>query len=153
MSPIEFVDDLPPKPHGKGKGPAYGWEAEDEVRANPGRWAKVWTYPARRKSGKQSSAAFTSAGAARKRGFDTAVRPTEDGEGRTLYLRWPADDQVDDRPKMRPAKDGATVNRAARAKPVGRKPVGYPCDHCEEDLPTPAALKVHVRRHHPEHAA
>lgn len=131
MSAIEWVDELPPKPHGKGKGPAYGWGAEDEVRANPGRWARVWTYQL------PSSKASNAAKSARKRGFDTAVRPTagDDGNrtGTALYLRWPAAEEAP-APKARSS----------------RRPVGYPCDHCEEELSTPAALKVHVRKEHPE---
>lgn len=135
MSPLEWVDDLPPDSR-RGPAPAYGREVEDEVRANSGRWAKVWTYPAKTTSGKWATNAASAAAAARKRGFDTAVRATEDKTGRDLYLRWPAENA--------PA--------APKAQP-GRRAVGYPCDHCEEEMDTPAALKVHVRRHHPEQVA
>lgn len=125
---VEWVE-APPERQGFAKPPAYGYDVRDVLKANPGRWAKLWTYE---KKGTASSAA----GSLRKRGYEAQ------SNGCDLYARWPEQGEA---PK--PVRRTSTMTRA---RP---KAVGFVCDHCDDEMDTPAALRHYVRREHPEQAA
>ena len=122
---IEWVDAPPPAR--RGIQPAYGWDALDELRANPGKWAKLHTY-------KSASGASSASRKLRKDGFECEPRP--EGDGSVLYARWPKQTET-----------------PAKPRPIRANTSPYPCDHCDQGYDTPAGLKHHVARHHADEAA
>lgn len=48
MSEIEWVDELPER-RAPAHEPKYGYAILDALRANPGKWAKLWTYEVTRR--------------------------------------------------------------------------------------------------------
>jgi hypothetical protein len=121
---VQWVDEVPEK-RSLHKPPAYGYDVLDALRANPGKWAKLWTYDVK---GSASSARTQLV----KKGYEAEVR------GGDLYARWPDKDQADEPTPIR-------RNPSARPKSGG---LPYVCDDCGGDFSTPAGLKHHISRHH-----
>lgn len=89
MSEIEWVDELPERrspPHE----PKYGYAILDALRANPGKWAKLWTYEV---TGSASSARASLI----KKGYEAECR------GGDLYARWPTQDDHGEAPEPTPS--------------------------------------------------
>lgn len=125
---FQWVEFVPPRR--ASRPPAYGYEALEQLQANPGRWAKLHHYANKGSAG----SAVTHL---RKKGYEAEHRTTEDG-GSDVYACWPGEADGTPTPIRPPRADAAVANS---------------CDFCSESFDTPGGLKHHVRRRHPERAA
>jgi len=132
VTDIEWVDAPPERRNCKP--PAYGFEALDALKANPGKWAKLHHYPVKQ-------TATSALAPLRKKGYEAEARQSDTGSGGDLYARWPDTDDHGEPVEPTPIRR----NPSARAKTT-RLP--YVCDDCDADFSTPSALSHHASRQH-----